>query len=176
MSLTLNNAPAKDALVSLARLGGYDFVYVGESDLNSEKVTPAGVTMAFRGERFDRALISVLLAAGLQVKLDGRTLLVCSSVSSKIFGPQVSKVFRLNQVKVDKAAHYLASLAASMSVVNTIAATTGEPSSSGASQLSNQVIQSMQKTTKVETYGVSVGTLIGLTGTTDARLGAVTLG
>ena len=98
--------------------------------------------MAFRGERFDRALNSVLLAAGLQAKLDGKTLLVGSSVSSKTFGPQMSKVFRLNQVKVDKAAHYLASLGASMSVVNTITTTTGEPSSSGTSQLSNQVSQS----------------------------------
>ena len=175
VSLTLNNAPAKDALMSLARLGGYGFVYVGESDLNADKVTPARVTMAFRGERFDRALNSVLLAAGLQAKLDGRTLLVGSSVSSKTFGPQMSKVFRLNQVKVDKAAHYLASLGASMSVVNTITTTTGEPSSSGTSQLSNQVSQSTQKTTKVETYGASVGPLIGLTGTTDSRLGTVTL-
>ena len=175
VSLTFNNAPAKDALMSLARLGGYGFVYVGESDLNADKVTPAGVTMAFRGERFDRALNSVLLAAGLQAKLDGRTLLVGSSVSSKTFGPQMSKVFRLNQVKVDKAAHYLASLGASMSVVNTITTTTGEPSSSGTSQLSNQVSQSTQKTTKVETYGASAGPLIGLMGTTDSRLGTVTL-
>ena len=175
VSLTLNNAPAKDALMSLARLGGYGFVYVGESDLNADKVTPAGVTMAFRGERFDRALNSVLLAAGLQAKLDGRTLLVGSSVSSKTFGPQMSKVFRLNQVKVDKAAHYLASLGASMSVVNAITTTTGEPSSSGTSQLSNQVSQSTQKTTKVETYGASVGPLIGLMGATDSHLGMVTL-
>ncbi len=29
VSLTLNNAPAKDALMSLARLGGYGFVFVG---------------------------------------------------------------------------------------------------------------------------------------------------
>ena len=49
------------------------------------------------------------------------------------------------------------------------------PSSSGTSQLSNQVSQSTQKTTKVETYGASVGPLIGLTGTTDSRLGTVTL-
>jgi len=175
VSLTLNNAPAKDALMSLARLGGYGFVYVGESDSNADKASLAGVTMAFRDERFDRALNSVLLAAGLQAKLDGRTLLVGSSVSSKTFGPQMSKVFRLNQVKVDKAAHYLASLGASMSVVNTITTTTGEPSSSGTSKLSNQVSQSMQKTTKVETYGASVGPLIGLTGTTDSRLGTVTL-
>ena len=175
VSLTLNNAPAKDALMSLARLGGYGFVYVGESDPNVDTATVAGVTMAFRDERFDRALNSVLLAAGLQAKLDGRTLIVGTSVSSKTFGPQMSKVFRLNQVKVDKAADYLASLGASMSVINTITTTTGEASSAGTSQLSNRASQTMQKTTKVETYGASVGPLLGLAGTTDTRLGTVTL-
>ena len=175
VSLTLNNAPAKDALLSLARLGGYGFVYVGDSDPNADKVSPAGVTIAFRDERFDRALNSVLLASGLQAKLDGRTLMVGTSVSSKTFGPQMSKVFRLNQVKVDKAADYLASLGASMSIVNTITITTGEPSSAGTNELSQQASQTTQRNTKVETYGASVGPLIGLTGTTDTRLGTVTL-
>ena len=175
VSLTLNNAPAKDALMSLARLGGYGFVYVGESDPNAGKMSPAGVTIAFRQERFDRALNSVLLASGLQAKLDGRTLMVGTSVSSKTFGPQMSKVFRLNQVKVDKAADYLASLGASMSIVNTITTTTGEPSSAGTNELSQKASQTTQKTTKVETYGASIGPLIGLTGTTDTRLGTVTL-
>ena len=177
VSLTLNNAPAKDALMSLARLGGYGFVYVGDPAPAPDSTTtaPVGVTMAFRNERFDRALNSVLLASGLQAKLDGRTLMVGTAISSKTFGPQMSKVFRLNQVKVDKAANYLASLGASMNVINTITTTTGEPSSVGTSQLSNQASRTTQSTTKVETYGASAGPLIGLMGTTDTRLGTVTL-
>ena len=177
VSLTLNNAPAKDALMSLARLGGYGFVYVGEPAPAPDSTTtaPVGVTMAFRNERFDRALNSVLLASGLQAKLDGRTLMVGTAISSKTFGPQMSKVFRLNQVKVDKAANYLASLGASMNVINTITTTTGEPSSVGTSQLSNQASRTTQSTTKVETYGASAGPLMGLMGTTDTRLGTVTL-
>lgn len=175
VSLTLNNAPAKDALMSLARLGGYGFVYVGDPESDPTKTTPVGVTMAFRNERFDRALNSVLLASGLQAKLDGRTLMVGTAISSKTFGPQMSKVFRLNQVKVDKAADYLASLGASMNVINTITTTTGEASSAGTNQLSNQTSQTTQKSTQVETYGASVGPLLGLTGTTDTRLGTVTL-
>ena len=177
VSLTLNNAPAKDALMSLARLGGYGFVYVGDPAPAPDSTTtaPVGVTMAFRNERFDRALNSVLLASGLQAKLDGRTLMVGTAISSKTFGPQMSKVFRLNQVKVDKAANYLASLGASMNVINTITTTTGEPSSAGTSQLSNQASRTTQSTTKVETYGASAGPLIGLMGTTDTRLGTVTL-
>lgn len=175
VSLTLNNAPAKDALMSLARLGGYGFVYVGEPAPDDTQANPVGVTMAFREERFDRALNSVLMASGLQAKLDGRTLMVGTAILSKTFGPQMSKVFRLNQVKVDKAADYLASLGASMNVINTITTTTGEPSSVGTSQLSNQASRTTQKTTKVETYGALVGPLLGLMGTTDTRLGTVTL-
>ena len=175
VSLTLNNAPAKDALLSLARLGNYGFVYVGDSDSLVDPDKPVGLTMAFRDERFDRALNSVLLASGLQAKLEGRTLMVGTAISSKTFGLQMSKVFRLNQVKVDKAADYLASLGASMKKVNTITTTTGEASSVGTNQLSDQASQTTQQTTTVETYGASNGPLIGLTGTTDTRLGTVTL-
>ena len=68
VSLTLNQAPAKDALMSLARLGGYGFVYVGDS------TSPTGgegdsskypVTMAFRNEPYDRALNSILMSSGV---------------------------------------------------------------------------------------------------------------
>ena len=101
VSLTLNNASAKDALMSLARLGGYGFVFVGgagtPTDVESSKYP---VTMAFRNERYDRALNSVLMSAGLQGRLDGDTILVGTAVSQS-FGPQMSKVFRMNQVDVD---------------------------------------------------------------------------
>ena len=117
VSLTLNNAPAKDALMSLARLGGYGFVYVGDSN------SPAGgesdssqypVTMGFRNERYDRALNGVLMASGLQGRLDGNTLLVGTAVSAKSFGPQMSKVFRMNQVDVESASQYLGNLGVSI--------------------------------------------------------------
>ena len=77
VTLNLNNAPAKNALMSLARLGGYGIVYVdsskkfdqGQSSLNgSSKVT---VTMSFRDKNYAKAMNSVLMASGLQAKLDG---------------------------------------------------------------------------------------------------------
>ena len=124
VSLTLNNAPAKDALMSLARLGGYGLVYVGTSsvsdqpnqDLGKGSNSSPGVTMSFRGESYDRALNSVLMASGLKGKLYGRTLFVGTAVDARNFGPQMSKVFRLNQVQSDKAANYLANLGAQISV------------------------------------------------------------
>ena len=115
VSLTLNNAPAKDALMFLARLGD-TFVFVGDgagADGNGENASGVPVSMAFRNERFDR---SEQRSAGLRLqgKMDGRTLLVGTSVAAKTFGPQMSKVFRLNQVDVEGAAQYLASMGASM--------------------------------------------------------------
>ncbi|TCD58350.1 general secretion pathway protein GspD [Synechococcus sp. BS55D] len=185
VTLTLNNAPAKDALMSLARLGGYGFVYVGDGGgaTTAPGQAPGGavasggspVSMSFQNESYARALNGVLLASGLQGKLDGRTLLVGTAVSAKTFGPQVSKVYRLNQASASSAADYLASLGASVSKVNTTSITSGDPSSLGTSQLSNQISQTTSTLTSVETYGAAVGPLRGLTGTTDARLQTVTL-
>ncbi|QBE70250.1 hypothetical protein SynWH8101_2684 [Synechococcus sp. WH 8101] len=192
VTLTLNNAPAKDALMALARLGGYGFVYLGD-DAASPGVTTANasgastapgasggggrpVSMAFQNESYARALNGVLLASGLQGKLDGRTLLVGSAVSAKTFGPQVSKVYRLNQASAASAADYLASLGASISKVNTTSITSSETASSGTP--ANNTAASTATTsqlTNIETYGASVGPLRGLSGTTDSRLQTITL-
>ena len=185
VTLTLNNAPAKDALMSLARLGGYGFVFVGSSAVSgqqeqgfgAESSDSPGVTMSFRGESYARALNSVLMASGLQAKLDGRTLLVGRQMAFQSFGPQMSKVFRLNQVQPDKAANYLANLGAQISVTNT--QTTESEQSSSQENSSNESSESSETTTStrdvVETYGALDGPLVGLTGTTDSRLGTITL-
>ncbi len=110
VSLTLKDAPAKDALMSLARLGGYGFILIDQDELASDTSTARPVTLAFQDEPYDRALNSVLLASGLQGKLDGRTLLIGTAISSKTFGPQMSKVFRLNQSDAEEAGKYLAGL------------------------------------------------------------------
>ena len=179
VTLTLNNAPAKDALMSLARLGGYGFVYVGDPDQSTTADTEGSfgrpVSMAFRDERFDRALNSVLMASGLQGKLDGRTLLVGTTVAAKTFGPQMSKVFRLNQVGVEGAAQYLASLGAAMTHVKTIEITTGESETAGSSQISNNASQTRNSITETETFGSAAGPLLGLSGVTNSRLNTVTL-
>ena len=154
VSLTLNKAPAKDALMSLARLGGYGFVYVGDanSSVGAEgDSSEYPVTMAFRDERYDRALNSVLMSSGLQGRLDGNTLLVGTAVSAKSFGPQMSKVFRMNQVDVDSGGEYLGNLGA---VINS----PGKGSDSS-----------------VTSYTSGYGPLFGLTGTTDPRLNTITL-
>ena len=185
VTLTLNNAPAKDALMSLARLGDYGFVYVGSSEGSDkdgsaqDEPAASGITMAFRGESYAKALNSVLMASGLQGKLDGRTLLVGTSVSSKTFGPQMSKVFRLNQVDATSALNYLGSLGTKVNVANTktVTATSREESrgdeEEGAEASASETETS--KSTIVESYGAEVGPLVGLVGTADARLNTLVL-
>lgn len=183
VTLTLNNAPAKDALMALARLGGYGFVYVGEEGGAPASSGTAGagiaggrpVSMAFQGESYARALNGVLLASGLQGKLDGRTLLVGSSAASKTFGPQMSKVVRLNQVTAESAAKYLGNLGATYNLTNTKTTTSGEPSAANTAQLSTQTSQTKSTTLNSESFGASSGPLLGLVVTTDSRLQTVTM-
>ena len=176
VSLTLNQAPAKDALMSLARLGGYGFVYVG--DLNSSvggegDSSQYPVTMAFRDERYDRALNSVLMSSGLQGRLDGNTLLVGTAVSAKSFGPQMSKVFRMNQVSVASASQYLGNLGASITATSTSALTSSDEGQG--SDSSGSSVSTSTTTNIVETYSSGLGPLLGLVGTTDSRLNTITL-
>jgi len=183
VTLTLNNAPAKDALMSLARLGGYGFVFVADTGVDGGKPTGSGgdsteypVTMAFRNERFDRALNSVLMASGLQGRLDGATLLVGTAVSAKSFGPQMSKVFRLNQVDADAASRYLGNLGAIIQIAKTSKTTSRESETSGTSSSSSESSTSTtSEASVVNTYGSGVGPLLGLVGTTDSRLNTITL-
>ena len=178
VTLTLNNAPAKDALMALARLGGYGFVYVGEITSASDSATAskdALVSIAFQNESYARALNGVLLASGLQGKLDGRTLLVGKAAATKTFGPQMSKVIRLNQVSAQSAAEYLGNLGATFNLTNTITTTTGEAASVGTAQLSDATSQESSTTLLSESFGASSGPLRGLVVTTDSRLQTVTL-
>lgn len=186
VTMTLRNAPPKDALMALAQLGGYGFVYVADDASQSAPSTSSSnpsprqeplVSLAFRGESYSRAINSVLLAAGLQGKLEGKMLMVGPSVLGKTFGAQLSKVYRLNQVSADSAANYLASLGARITKVTSITNVV----SSGQS-LANQVAGAQQiqqtreeKITSTETYGSAAGPLLGLIGTTDSRLQTITL-
>ena len=178
VTLILNNAPAKDALMALARFGGYGFVFVGDdpaADDSGNSSARSMVSMAFKDESYPRALNALLLASGLQGKLDGRTLLVGKAAATKTFGPQMSKVIRLNQVSARSAAEYLGNLGATFNLTNTITTTTGESASAGTSQLSSQVSQVNSTILESESFGASVGPLKGLVVTTDSRLSTVTL-
>ena len=197
ITMTLRNASAKDALMSLARIGGYGFVYVDETIANqtSSTTTPATVSqvsgmgttavpdaagkvnIAFANEDYSRAVNAVLLAVGLSARLEGNLIIAGKGVIGKSFGARLSKVFRLNQVSPDSAADYLANLGASVTKTNTIttAVSTGTTQNNAVQNAPSASTTTSAKTTSVETYGSSIGPLLGLQATTDSRLGTITL-
>jgi type IV pilus assembly protein PilQ len=185
VSMTMRQADAREVLMSLAQIGGYGFVYVDDGPSTTPAVAAATsptttgrpVSISFRGEPYARAFNAVLLAAGWQGRLEGRMVLAGPSVLGKSFGPQVSKVYRLNQASANSAADYLASLGAAITKVTVIAnsVTQGTPQ---ANQVAGGAVSQQtttQNITTTETYGSTTGPLKGLTGTTDSRLQTVTL-
>ena len=189
ITMTMQNAPARTVLMSLSRMGGYGFVYVN-ADPSSQSAsgssgTPAAgdqassrpISISFKNENYARALNSVLMASGLQGKVEGNTLLAGPNVLSKGFGAQLSKVYRLNQVGANSAADYLANLGARVSKTNTTttAISQGVPQSQQVSQASTTSTTQSSTTTTVNSYGADNGPLLGLQATTDSRLSTITL-
>jgi type IV pilus assembly protein PilQ len=177
VTMTLRHAPARDALMALAQMGGYGFVYVGDDPPNAAATATPTVSLAFRGETYARAVNAVLLASGLQAKQEGRMLMVGPSVQSKAFGAQLSKVYRLNQASAASAADYLASLGARMTKVTLITNTVTQGQSQANQVAGGEAVQQTKRETitTTETYGAAAGPLRGLSGTTDSRLQTVTL-
>ena len=78
------------------------------------------------------------MASGLQGRLDGETLLVGTAVFGKSFGPQLSKVFRLNQVDAESASRYLGNLGATIKIANTTTTSRDSETSGTSSNSSSQ--------------------------------------
>jgi type IV pilus assembly protein PilQ len=189
ITMTMQNAPARTVLMSLSRMGGYGFVYVnadpssqsasGSSGTQSavDQASSRPISISFKNENYARALNSVLLASGLQGKVEGNTVLAGPNVLSKGFGAQLSKVYRLNQVGANSAADYLANLGARVSKTNTTttAISQGVPQSQQVSQASTTSTTQSSTTTTVNSYGADNGPLLGLQATTDSRLSTITL-
>jgi type IV pilus assembly protein PilQ len=180
VTMTLKNAPAKDALMALAQLGGYGFVFVEDANTTGQGAAESSartVSISFRGETYARALNSTLLAAGLQGKKEGNMIIAGPNALTKSFGAQMSKVYRLNQVGPNAAADYLANLGATVTKTNTLttATTSGVTQNQAVSGGPNAQTTQSSTVTTVEAYGATSGPLIGLRATTDTRLGTITL-
>ncbi|WP_341885644.1 type II and III secretion system protein [Synechococcus sp. UW140] len=172
VSLTTRNASARDVLMLLAQMGGYNFAF---ADVGAN--TSSGlITVAFKAEPLERAFNFVLLSSGLQARLEGRTVVVGQNVLTKTIGNTVSRVYRLNQVEPNSAARYLANLGATITQTNTVTSTSNESSSTGVTTANASASTSQTSTqTVIESFGASQGPLKGLIGTTDTRLGTITL-
>ena len=200
ITMTARGADPRDLLMAMAQIGGYGFAFSGDAPQGTSggagpsgvglgnasggtaSSSKAGITVSFRNESFARAFNFVLLSAGLQAKVEDRTILVGSNVLGKTLGNQMSKVFRLNQVSPTGAADYLANLGAQVSKTNTTTITSNEGSSTGTGggaavggSTTSQTTSQTTTQTYIEAYGATTGPLLGLQAVTDSRLGTITL-
>jgi type IV pilus assembly protein PilQ len=185
VTMTLRNAPAKDALMALAQLGGYGFAYVEDpvstqgAPVTATSPGPGSrpISVAFRNESYATAINTTLLSAGLQGKREGNVIFAGPNALGSGIGAQVSRVYRLNQVGPNAAADYLANLGATITKTDTIitSVTSGVAESDlVARSQASQTTQS-QAVTQVREFGASRGPLVGLRATTDTRLGTITM-
>ncbi len=186
VTLTTRAANPRDVLMVLAQMGGYGFAFSDPSmagGINGQgapmPAPPAPVTVAFQSEPYERAFNFVLLSSGLQARKEGNTILVGSDVLGKTIGPQMSKVYRLNQVGANSAADYMANLGAQVTKTNTITTAVSQGVPLGAQPAGTGLSATSQSTTStqqtVEAFGASSGPLVGLRATTDPRLGTITI-
>ncbi|WP_255110968.1 type II secretion system protein GspD [Synechococcus sp. RedBA-s] len=185
VTLTTRAANPRDVLMVLAQMGGYGFAFSDASMANglgsaaAMKQAPAPVTVAFQNEPYERAFNFVLLSSGLQARKEGNTILVGSDVLGKTIGPQMSKVYRLNQVSPNSAADYLANLGAQVTKTTSVTTAVSQGVPLGAQPAGTGLTATSQSTTStqqtVEAFGASTGPLVGLRATTDPRLGTITI-
>ncbi|MFY8150204.1 MAG: hypothetical protein ACOVNL_13435 [Prochlorococcaceae cyanobacterium] len=180
VTLTTRGAQARDVLMVLAQIGGYGFAY-SDADpaqpgaANRPPVNP--VTVSFRNEPFERAFNFVLLTSGLQARREGNTVVAGPTVLSKTIGPQLSKIYRLNQVSANSAADYLANLGATVTKVTSITTAVSQgvnqTNQVAGANTTNQTTTSTEQ--QVQAFGATTGPLVGLQATTDPRLSTITL-
>ncbi|MGB5135648.1 MAG: hypothetical protein WBN89_10795 [Prochlorococcaceae cyanobacterium] len=183
VTMTLRNAPAKDALMALAQLGGYGFAYVEDpiSNQGGPGTAPSPgsrpISVAFRNESYVTAINTTLLSAGLQGTREGNVIFAGPNALGSGIGPQVSRVYRLNQVGPNAAADYLANLGATITKTDTIltSVTSGVTESELVARSNASQTTQTQAVTQVREFGAARGPLVGLRATTDTRLGTITM-
>ncbi len=196
ISMTLRNAAPREALLTIARMGGYGFVWIenpeqpelnlftkgsgSSSESFSSKKDPKTarqVTAAFTNAPYQTALNSVLMAAGIQGRFENGIIYAGFGAAYQSFAPQLSKVYRLNQISANSAAQYLANLGAKVTTTNTIttSVTQGVAQNQAVATSPSSATTQSTTTTQVDVYGASTGPLLGMQATTDTRLSTITL-
>ena len=122
------------------------------------------------------------MATQMQAKLEDGLVYVGPKVRDTIIKSRFARTYRLNQVSASSAADYLANLGASVTKTATTTTTVSSGESSNSAQPdgsqssgSSNDLSTVGEATSVQTYGASVGPLVGLIATTDERLQSVTL-
>jgi type IV pilus assembly protein PilQ len=191
VSMIFRNAPSATVLFELAKIAGYGFVAMPDSQscnlgvggvqtLSTAPSTPATqstITLSFQNERYSKAVNTALRAAGWGGMLEGNTIYAGRSVLCDSFGQQITKVIRLNQADPAAAVAYLATLGAlgKRPNITTTLTTTGLTESGAVSGTSTSNQQTTNEEVEIQLFRSPTGPLLGLEATFDRRLGLITL-
>jgi len=220
LTLIFSQVSAKTILQEIAKLGGYDFVWVNNEPTSQSKRTeqvissldqesnefqslnlesqqgselselestsessqqnadsPRLLTISLKDINYSKGLNAVLLASGLQAKMQEGILYVGPDVRNTIFSERKSVIYYLNQITASSAADYLANLGASVTKTYTIntSVTEGATQSDSVQGGASSSTTTEQAETSVKVYGATIGPLLGLVATTDERLQTITL-
>ncbi len=173
ISLNLIESDPIEALKVIARIGGYGLVFVasdnGKEAVNNENYKNRKISANFNDENISDAFNSILMASGLQAKLEKNIIFVGQNILNKSLIPKLSRTYRLNQANAASVADYLATLGAKISKVLVKGA------SVDGQEVKNSSFQAELNESYIKSYGVDGGPLQGLIGTVDLRLQTITL-
>ncbi|RMF25910.1 MAG: hypothetical protein D6756_04755, partial [Cyanobacteria bacterium J083] len=108
--LVLRDAPVREVIGLLARAAGLNVVYSDNDETNkvNKEQKELTISLDIENEPVDQVFNSVLLVTGLNANRRGNTIYVGKKLPDAARN-LITRTFRLNQVKVDDAAAYLAS-------------------------------------------------------------------
>ena len=118
ITIAFRKTPAKEALEYLISKTSYDYVWVNADPSFKEGINtsaskiddPRLISLNIKNLEFAKAFNAILMASGLQAKLEGRIVYIGPNVRDTIFSERISKIYRLNQTSANSAASYLANL------------------------------------------------------------------
>ena len=172
ISIIFKDIEAKEALRTIVKLGNYGFVYIpptkeekSKSSRDKEEISRK-INLSFENTKYEVVLNSILMASGLQGKLENNIVFVGENVLSRGFKSEISKVYKLNNTSSSSVADYLASLGA---VINKVS-----PTNTG-SKVQNSFEKGINQDLSIKSYGANQGPLKGLIGTSDSRMETITL-
>ena len=174
LTLNLVKADALETLKLISKISGYGMILIEEpkEDENneSENMKLPLITANFINEDISDVFNSILMASGLQAKIEKNIVFIGANIFNKSLIPKISRTYRLNQANAASVGDYLATLGAKISKVlvrgSTVDGTEIGDSFVTKAELNENFINS---------YGTQGGPLKGLIGTVDLRLQTITL-
>jgi len=174
--LTLNLVKANpiEILKLISKISDYGMVLIEnskdeENNQTENKILPL-ITVNFNDADISDVFNSILMASGLQAKIEKNIIFVGENIFNKSLIPKLSKTYRLNQANAASVGDYLATLGAKISKVLV------RGSSVDGQEIGDSFVTKAELNENfINSYGTQGGPLQGLIGTVDLRLQTITL-